>query len=199
MKATHDIDPQEPPLGQSLSGVSPAEQAAHREGEYWTISFDGRLCRLKHTRGMQHLAVLLGRPGERIAALELTRGAMSGADPGPSDVSAAEPVADRFDGERARVNVTRQISLVLKRLAAYHPALASHLNATIHTGLFCSYTPDPRLPIRWVQSAVGTDGARDGRLDTASGSAPAADSDRPPDMGGTPEALGRPSPETTPK
>ena len=38
-----------------------------REGEYWTVAFDGSLCRLKHTRGMQYLAMLLARPGERIA------------------------------------------------------------------------------------------------------------------------------------
>ena len=34
-------------------------------------------------------------------------------------------------------------------LRAHSPALAGHLDATIHTGTFCSYTPDPRAPITW--------------------------------------------------
>ena len=51
--------------------------------------------------------------------------------------------------ERARVNITRALRGALERIRAYSPALASHLDATIHTGTFCSYTPDPRAPVTW--------------------------------------------------
>jgi len=51
--------------------------------------------------------------------------------------------------ERARVNITRAIRAALARIRAHSPALAGHLDATIHTGTFCSYTPDPRAPITW--------------------------------------------------
>jgi hypothetical protein len=51
--------------------------------------------------------------------------------------------------ERARVNITRAIRAALARIRAHSPALADHLDATIHTGTFCSYTPDPRAPISW--------------------------------------------------
>jgi len=51
--------------------------------------------------------------------------------------------------ERARVNITRAIHGALARIRAHSPALAGHLDATIHTGTFCSYTPDPRAPITW--------------------------------------------------
>jgi tetratricopeptide (TPR) repeat protein len=51
--------------------------------------------------------------------------------------------------ERARVNITRAIRGALSRIRARSPALADHLNATIHTGTFCAYTPDPRAPITW--------------------------------------------------
>jgi len=51
--------------------------------------------------------------------------------------------------ERARVNITRAIRATLTRIGAHSPALAGHLDATIHTGTFCSYTPDPRAPITW--------------------------------------------------
>ena len=51
--------------------------------------------------------------------------------------------------ERARVNITRAIMTAVARIRAQSPALADHLDATIHTGTFCSYTPNPRAPISW--------------------------------------------------
>jgi tetratricopeptide (TPR) repeat protein len=51
--------------------------------------------------------------------------------------------------ERARVNITKAVKIALSRIRAHSPALADHLDATIHTGTFCSYTPDPRAPIAW--------------------------------------------------
>jgi tetratricopeptide (TPR) repeat protein len=51
--------------------------------------------------------------------------------------------------ERARVNVTRTIGAVLKRIAAGSPALGQHLAATVRTGYFCSYMPDPRVAVAW--------------------------------------------------
>jgi hypothetical protein len=38
----------------------------------------------------------------------------------------------------------------LKRVADHHRVLGLHLRATIKTGAFCAYTPDPRVPIRWI-------------------------------------------------
>jgi tetratricopeptide (TPR) repeat protein len=51
--------------------------------------------------------------------------------------------------ERARVNMTRAIWAAVARIRTHNPALADHFSATIHTGTFCSYTPDPRAPITW--------------------------------------------------
>jgi DNA-binding NarL/FixJ family response regulator len=51
--------------------------------------------------------------------------------------------------ERARENVTRGVRMVLDRLDESIPDLAAHLQRTIRTGTFCSYTPDPTSPIRW--------------------------------------------------
>jgi tetratricopeptide (TPR) repeat protein len=51
--------------------------------------------------------------------------------------------------EQARVNITKAVKTALSRIRAHSPALAGHLDATIHTGTFCSYTPDPRAPITW--------------------------------------------------
>jgi hypothetical protein len=51
--------------------------------------------------------------------------------------------------ERARLNVTRAIHAAQRILTREHPSLGHHLSLTIRTGRYCSYTPDPRLPIRW--------------------------------------------------
>jgi hypothetical protein len=51
--------------------------------------------------------------------------------------------------ERARLNVSRAISAAVKRIGGQERGLAEHLTATIRTGLFCSYNPDPRLVVRW--------------------------------------------------
>jgi hypothetical protein len=51
--------------------------------------------------------------------------------------------------ERARLNVTRAIRAAIANLARANPSLGQHLSATIRTGRYCSYTPDPRVPMTW--------------------------------------------------
>lgn len=51
--------------------------------------------------------------------------------------------------ERARVSVTKTVKEALRRLTEADSNLGSHLSTTIRTGTFCSYMPDPRVPIEW--------------------------------------------------
>jgi hypothetical protein len=51
--------------------------------------------------------------------------------------------------ERARLNATRAIRTAMANLARAHPSLGRHLAATIRTGRYCAYIPDPRAPIVW--------------------------------------------------
>lgn len=51
--------------------------------------------------------------------------------------------------ERARVNVTRAISDSVKRVRAFSPPLARHLEASIRTGAFCAYKPPDATSIPW--------------------------------------------------
>jgi hypothetical protein len=51
--------------------------------------------------------------------------------------------------ERARLNVTRAIRAAMANLARNNPSLGRHLAATVRTGRYCSYTPDPHVPITW--------------------------------------------------
>jgi hypothetical protein len=53
------------------------------------------------------------------------------------------------NAERARVNVTRAVKGVIRRIAAEDEALGRELETTVHTGYFCRFEPDPRRPVRW--------------------------------------------------
>jgi len=47
------------------------------------------------------------------------------------------------NAERARVNVTTAIKTALERIAEHSPSLCGHFHATVRTGTFCVYEPDP--------------------------------------------------------
>ena len=51
--------------------------------------------------------------------------------------------------ERARVNATRTIGGVVRKIASLNPRLGEHLRGTIRTGYYCVYAPDPTSPVRW--------------------------------------------------
>ena len=177
-----------------------------REGELWTIAFEGAAFRLRDTKGLHYLAALLREPGRERHALDLV--AVDRADGGVAVAvgGGAGPILDAeakaqyrarldelaeelrdaerdndierasradeerevlleqlagavglggrdrraaSDAERARVNVTRAIKSVLDRIAENSPPLSEHLAATLRTGQYCTYVPDPRSPIRW--------------------------------------------------
>lgn len=113
-----------------------------RDGEYWTILYEGAGCRLRDSIGLRHLAELLGRPGERISALDLQRIAQGGPTPTGMPYGGASL-------EQARVNVTRALRSALRRIGTHHRALGEHLERTLRTGASCVYAPDPRAPLRW--------------------------------------------------
>ena len=56
--------------------------------------------------------------------------------------------------ERARLNVTRSIRSAIDRIGEHSSTLGDHLSATVKTGTFCAYVPDPRSPISWDTGAV---------------------------------------------
>ena len=42
-----------------------------REGDYWTIAYEGKTARLKDAKGLHYIAHLIAHPGEEIRALDL--------------------------------------------------------------------------------------------------------------------------------
>lgn len=177
-----------------------------REGEFWTVAFEGAAFRLRDSKGLHYIAALLRSPGRELHSLDLVgsqapsdgRPLHSGSDAGPildpqakaqyrarlqeleEELREAEQWDDRerveraneerallahelaaavglggrdrkaaSDAERARINVTRAIKSVLERITEHCPELAKHFEATLRTGTFCSYVPDPRSSLRW--------------------------------------------------
>ena len=121
------------------------------EGEYWTISYQGTLCRLRDAKGLRYLAHLLLRPGQRFPASGLAAAwdcGMRIADCGLKDHSAIRNPKAAMD-ERARLAVTKRIKAAVKKIEQHHTALGLHLIASIKTGYQCAYLPDPHDPISW--------------------------------------------------
>src|SRR5437870_2453176 len=58
---------------QGASGTVAVHRANvfRREGEYWSITFEGETLRLKDSKGLRYLAELLANPGREFLALEL--------------------------------------------------------------------------------------------------------------------------------
>ena len=105
-----------------------------REGDYWTIAYEGAVVRLRHTTGLVYLSQLLARPGQRRHS---------------SDLVGQHHASVRVAPERARLAVTKAIGAAQRRIERVLPELGRHLRATIRRGYFCSYAPDPRWIPRW--------------------------------------------------
>jgi hypothetical protein len=95
-----------------------AHNLFRKEGDYWSISFDGNTLRLKDAKGLQYLAQLLRHPGQDFHALDLvsetfvsvdngTRNTEQGLRPRDqkSDTRDHEPLLDR----QAKAAYTRRL------------------------------------------------------------------------------------------
>lgn len=76
-----------------LAQAEPGEHIFRREGEYWTIRYNGTIIRLRDTKGLRYLAHLLRHPGERFAACDLVAVADASAFQAlkPSGLNSAHP------------------------------------------------------------------------------------------------------------
>jgi hypothetical protein len=213
--------------GVEAGGTAPAERAAapelpgnvfRREGEYWTVAYEGSVVRLKDTKGLRHLARLLTHPAREFHVTDLEAADSGAASPEQGEKARSRELEPRPDlgdagelldaqakaaykarldelraeleeaegfndparatkareemeflvgelaravglggrdrraashAERARLNATRAIRAAMANLSRANPSLGRHLAATIRTGRYCSYTPDPRAPLTW--------------------------------------------------
>ena len=72
--------PERPPQARSAPGVDTAdENVFHREGEYWSVVFEGQTVRLRDLKGLRYLARLLADPGREFHVLDLVADETGGA------------------------------------------------------------------------------------------------------------------------
>ncbi len=102
--------------GESPETEAPTSKAGRfrREGDYWTVVYDGKTVRVRNAKGMHYLARLLADPGREFHALDLAGDGVASASVGVADESgmAIGDVGDagvRLDAEakaayRARLN-----------------------------------------------------------------------------------------------
>jgi hypothetical protein len=190
-----------------------------REGEYWTLAYQGRVVRLREAKGLHDIAFLLASPGREIHVADLIaatepaeadprRRELSGMSAGElaeqdlrtsaaalseaaldpraraeyrarlaelhkdleeaeagGDAPRASAIREELDFiagelvsafglggrsrkpghpvERARKAVTMRIRDAITRIERVHPPLGRHLEKSIRTGTFCSYSPVP--------------------------------------------------------
>ena len=103
--------------------------------------------RLKVLAGELDTADRIG-DSERSTALEAERQILV------SEPSRASGLGGRVrrtspEAERARVNVTRTLRATVEHLSLTAPHAGAHLNASLHTGRACCYTPAPGGPTAW--------------------------------------------------
>jgi hypothetical protein len=124
----------------------PIEEYVFRlDDEDWTIGYEDRIIRLRDSVGLRYLAALVRQPGEAVEPGQL-RATVRRQRPIRRGRRRTTPGGTEQD----RVAVTKGIRAALAQIAAAHPALGAHLEATIRCGYLCRYVPDPRRPIRWI-------------------------------------------------
>ena len=138
------------------SDTPPTHGLFRREGEYWTLDYGGTTCRLHDTTGMRHLAHLLARPGQKVAATALVQAARRRWQKRPRGEVQPDRIAAAT--QRARVRVTRAVRAAMARIEEHHPSLGEHLAATIKTGAYCVYAPDLRIAPAWTVTTRTIDG-----------------------------------------
>lgn len=175
---------------------APTRAMFRREGDRWTLAFDGMAVQNAGAKGFEDLAQLLAQPHASIHCLELAgRSAdATGSDPmlderarrelgarvrdlediieeatANHDLGRAQAAREELDrivttlsgalglggrsrrlgsaAERARSAVTWRIRHAIRKIAAAHPALGRHLDNSVRTGTYCTYTPEK--PTDW--------------------------------------------------
>ena len=130
------------PSEKALRGPEQPVGLLRREGDYWTIAYDGTWLRLKDAKGLHYLEHLLRHPGRVFLVTELLAVVShNGAHPRHSNVDGAASI------ERARKAVSNRIRQTIARISAVHGVLGRHLDNAVHTGIRCKYRPE--RPIRW--------------------------------------------------
>jgi hypothetical protein len=88
-----ETTPMEKTLPNTASAKSGSSATFRREGEFFSVSFEGRSFQIKDMKGMRYLASLLASPGREIHVLDMVAG-VSGIDPTTRSTAGFDSPAD---------------------------------------------------------------------------------------------------------
>lgn len=176
--------------------------AFHKDGELWSMTFEGVRVQLSEAKGFCDLVELLARPQTSIHCLDLAGRSSEPRGDAPAldararrelgerarvlqaeldeaeernDLGAAESARTELDrlvsaladavglggkarrigsaAERARTAVTWRIRNAIRKIGAVHPALGRHLENSVRTGTWCTYSPE--TDVHWELETGG--------------------------------------------
>jgi tetratricopeptide (TPR) repeat protein len=86
--------------------TEPGAAGLSREGELWSVQFEGRVVRVRDSKGLHYLAELLGRPGVEVHSLDLVRAVEPAELPSRTATAGADElsVADPHTGAGAALD-----------------------------------------------------------------------------------------------
>ena len=133
-----------------LTGSSPTHDAElfQREGDFWTVTFQGTTLHIRDTKGMHYLAQLLRHPDHPLDVRTLAA-AVGTARRRKTEHAGRRHSPKKDDRERQRSAVSKRLAAAIKHLHEHHPPLGRFLRVSIHTGYECVYETDPGQPVRW--------------------------------------------------
>jgi tetratricopeptide (TPR) repeat protein len=141
-----------------------ADVSLLREGDYWSVVFEGRTVRMRDLKGMRYLARLLAHPGREFHVLDLVAAENAGAAPAESGL-AAEP-SRRALGDAGEMLDARAKSAYRRRLAEIDDDI-EQARALGDTGRAAQADTEREFLVRELSRAVGL-GGRDRRAASAS-------------------------------
>src|SRR5680860_222421 len=147
----------------------PVQQGAslnvfHREGDYWTVTFDGHTDRIRDLKGMRYLARLLADPGREYHVLDLVAAETAGGGHGDTGPVAALPRSAFGDAGEL---LDPQAKLAYRRRLAEIDDDLEHARATGDTERAAQVDAERDFLIRELARAFGLSG-RERRAASAS-------------------------------
>ena len=143
--------------------------AFRREGDYWSVNFDGRSVHVRDLKGMRYLARLLADPGREYHVLDLVAAESASAQ---SDSSVAALIPRSALGDAGAMLDTRAKDAYRRRLAEIDDDI-DQARATGDTERAAQADAERDFLVRELSRAVGV-GGRDRRAASASERARAA-------------------------
>jgi tetratricopeptide (TPR) repeat protein len=134
-----------------------------REGDYWSLVFEGRTVRLRDLKGIRYLARLVAQPGREFHVLDLVAAENPGAVPGESGLAAEPP--RRVLGDAGEMLDARAKSAYRRRLAEIEDDI-DEARALGDTGRAAQAGTEREFLVQELSRAVGL-GGRDRRAASA--------------------------------